>query len=77
MNSETLIDDLVVENGLCLKNASFHDISLSNELSVIYPPIVAMKPCVIIREMDKGFDDACDACDMKLRHKFLKCTFQK
>ena len=65
MNSETLIDDLVVENGLCLKNASYHDTSLSNELAVIYPPIVAMKPCVIIREMDKGFDDA---CDMKLRH---------
>ena len=47
------------------KNATCHDTSLSNEHAVIYPPIVAMKPCVIICEMDKGFDDA---CNMKLRH---------
>ena len=53
LNSEILIDKLVVESELCVANTSCHDNCLSNELAVIYPPIVTMKPCTIMREIDK------------------------
>ena len=62
--SEILIDELVVESELCVTNTSCHYNGLSNELAVIYPPLVIMKPCAIMREMDKVFNDA---CDIKLR----------
>ena len=54
----------MVESELCVANTSCHDNGLSNELAVIYPPIVTMKPCAMMREMDEDFNDA---CDIKLR----------
>ena len=60
LNSEILIDELVVESELCVANTSCHNNGLSNELAVIYPPIVIMKPCAIMREMDKVLNDTCD-----------------
>ena len=74
LNSEILIDELVVESELCVANTSCHDNGLSNELAVIYPPIVTMKPCAILREMEKVFNDA---CNLKLRDINLSKVLSK
>ena len=57
----------MVESELCVENPSCHDSGLNNELAVIYPPIITIKHCALIREMDKGCNNA---WDMKLRHIF-------